>query len=302
MSSLQIAKRGSLPFLGAGESDPPDGSAHPQADAAFANADASSRAPALPATRHLALLRLLRDRGEVSVKTLCHHFQISEDTVRRDLALLAQRGLLTRTHGGAVALERAVDRDATFTQRMNARISEKRRIARTARRLVGAGQTLALNGGSTTRYFAEQLDQSDLTIVTNNLSVPAALPDACARRVYVLGGRYERQTQATVGPMALSGLGLRVDWAVIAADGVSASDGLTTTLFEEAQAASGMIGAARRTMVLADASKWGLKAFACICPLDRVQVLVTDQRPTGELAQALEKARVEVIVADEDSG
>src|SRR5438270_4469353 len=99
MNSLQIAKRGSLPFLGAGESQPPDGSAHPQADAAFANADPLSCAPALPAKRHLELLRLLRARGQVSVKALSHHFQISEDTVRRDLALLAERGLLTRTHG-----------------------------------------------------------------------------------------------------------------------------------------------------------------------------------------------------------
>jgi DeoR/GlpR family transcriptional regulator of sugar metabolism len=254
----------------------------------------------LPAKRHLELLRLLRARGQVSVKALSHHFQISEDTVRRDLALLAERGLLTRTHGGAVALERAVDRDATFAQPMSARISEKRRIARAACRLIGAGETLALNGGSTTRYFAEQLDQDHLTIVTNNLSVPAALPDACARKVYVLGGRYERQTQATVGSMALSGLGLRVDCAVIGVGGVSALDGLSTGLFEEAQAASGMIGAARRTMVLADASKWGIKAFACICPLEGVQVLVTDQDPTGELAQALEKAKVEVVVADEE--
>lgn len=236
------------------------------------------------------------------MKVLSRHLKISEDTVRRDLALLAKRGLLTRTHGGAVALERPVDRDATFTQRMDARIAEKRRIARAARRLIGAGETLALNGGSTTRYFAEQLDQDDLTIVTNNLSVPAALPDACARKVYVLGGRYERQTQATVGPMASLGLGLRVDCAVIGAGGVSASDGVSTSLFEEAQAASGMIAAARRTMVLADASKWGIKAFACICPLEAVQVLVTDQDPTGELAQALEKAKVEVVVADEESG
>jgi DeoR/GlpR family transcriptional regulator of sugar metabolism len=300
MNSPQIAKRGSPPFLCAGESESCDGSAHPRAHVAFADADASSYAPALPAKRHLELLRLLRARGQVSVKDLSRHFQISEDTVRRDLALLAERGLLTRTHGGAVALERPVDRDATFTQRMNACIAEKRRIARAACRLIGEGETLALNGGSTTRYFAEQLDQDDLTIVTNNLSVPAALPDACARKVYVLGGRYERQMQATLGPVALSGLGLRVDCAVIGVGGISACDGLSTSLFEEALGAAGMMAAARRTMVLADASKWGINAFACIGPLKGVQVLVTDQRPTGELAQALEKAGVTVVVGDEE--
>ncbi|MBV9491318.1 MAG: DeoR/GlpR transcriptional regulator, partial [Verrucomicrobia bacterium] len=81
---------------------------------------------------------------------------------------------------------------------------------------------------------------------------------------------------------------------------ISACDGLSTGLFEEALGASGMMATARRTLVLADASKWGLKAFACIGPLKGVQVLVTDQRPTGELAQALETAGVAVVVADEE--
>jgi DeoR/GlpR family transcriptional regulator of sugar metabolism len=297
---MQPLQPTSPPFSDAERPARRNGSAYPQADPTLIEADVSSHDPALPAQRHRALLRLLRARGQVSVKVLSRHLEISEDTVRRDLALLAKRGLLTRTHGGAVALERPVDRDATFTQRMSARIAEKRRIARAARRLIGAGETLALNGGSTTRYFAEQLDQDDLTIVTNNLSVPAALPDACARKVYVLGGRYERQTQATLGPVALSGLGLRVDCAVIGVGGISACDGLSTSLFEEALGAAGMMAAAQRTMVLADASKWGIKAFTCIGPLKGVQVLVTDQRPTGELAQALEKARVEVVVADEE--
>jgi DeoR family transcriptional regulator, fructose operon transcriptional repressor len=299
MQPSQISKPDSASFSYAEKSAPHNGSAYLQTDMALVHAGASSHDPALPAKRHMELLRLLRIRGQVSVKLLSRHFQISEDTIRRDLVLLAERGLLTRTHGGAVALERAVDRDATFMQRMSACISEKRRIARAACRLIRERETLALNGGSTTRYFAEQLNQHDLTIVTNNLSVPAALPDACARNVYVLGGRYERQMQATVGPMALSGLGLRVDCAVIGVGGISARDGLSTSLFEEALAASGMIAAARRTMVLADASKWGIKAFACIGPLEGVQVLVTDQGPTGELADALEKARVEVVVADE---
>src|SRR6202011_4269507 len=132
--------------------------------------DDSMRENVLPAKRHLELLGLVRARGQMTVNELSGHFAVSGDTVRRDLDLLASQGLLKRTHGGAVAMDNLVHQDSTFMQRMSTRVPAKRRIARAASRLIGDGETLLINGGSTTKIFAAELvNRRKLTVVTNNL-------------------------------------------------------------------------------------------------------------------------------------
>ena len=116
--------------------------------------DDSIRENVLPAKRHLELVELIRARGQMTVNEVATHFAVSGDTVRRDLDLLANQGLLKRTHGGAVAMDNLVHQDSTFTQRMSTRIPAKRRIARAASRLIGDGETLLINGGSTTKIFS----------------------------------------------------------------------------------------------------------------------------------------------------
>jgi DeoR/GlpR family transcriptional regulator of sugar metabolism len=222
--------------------------------------------------------------------------------VRRDLDLLASQGLLKRTHGGAVAIDNLVHKDSTFMQRMSARVPSKKRIARAAIQLIGNGETLLLNGGSTTRFFAAELgSHRNLTIVTNNLTIPTTLPSECARDVYILGGKYKRDAQVTIGPVGfVAAASITVDAVVIGVGGITLKEGLTTTVLEEASMILGMINVARRTIVLADASKLGHSAFAQIAPLERIGVLITDKQPPGDLAQALKEARVELIVAPEE--
>ena len=111
----------------------------------------------LPARRQNDLLRLAHSRGQVMVNDLAEHFEVSVDTIRRDLDALASRGLLTRTHGGAVPVEQLVNRDSPFAIKMQTQTAEKRRIARAAADLIRDGETLIINGGSTTHYFAEEL-------------------------------------------------------------------------------------------------------------------------------------------------
>ena len=262
----------------------------------------SNRENVLPAKRHLELVQLVRIRGQITVNELSSHFDVSGDTVRRDLDLLASQGLLKRTHGGAVAIDNLVQRDSTFMQRMSTRVQAKERIGRAACRLIGDGETLLLNGGSTTRLFAAELGQRrNLTIVTNNLTVPTTLSTDCVRDVYVLGGQYKEDAQVTVGPVGFVLAGsITVDSAVIGVGGITVKEGLTTTVLEEASMILGMIDAARRTIVLADASKLGHSSFAQIAPLDRIDTLVTDAEPPGDLAQALREARVELIIASDE--
>lgn len=264
--------------------------------------DHSIRENVLPAKRHFELVELVRARGQMTVNELAIHFAVSGDTVRRDLDLLADQGLLKRTHGGAVAMDHLVHQDSTFTQRMGTRVPEKRRIARAASRLIGDGETLLVNGGSTTKFFAAELaDRRNLTVVTNNLGIPATLPGDCLSKVYILGGEYKGDAQVTVGPVGFVSAGsISVDSAVIGVGGITVKEGLTTTVLEECSMILAMICAARRTIVLADASKFGRSSFAHIAPLARIQILVTDEAPPSDLAHALEQARVEVIVAPEE--
>ena len=252
---------------------------------------------ALPAKRHAELLQLLQSRGQMSVRELAAHFEISDDTVRRDLDLLAGQSLLTRTHGGAVALTALVHRDSTFMQRMGTRTEEKRRIANAATELIEDGETLLINGGSTTRLFAAQLRRRNLTVVTNNLSVPGALSAEVTRDVYLVGGQYKEDAQVTIGPVAASGIPISVDTAVIGVGGITAREGLTTTVLEEASMIASMINVARRTIVLADASKLGNCSFAHIGPLSSMQILISNTSPDEELTRALAEAKVQFILA-----
>ena len=199
-------------------------------------------------------------------------------------------------------MDNLVHQDSTFTQRMSTRIPAKRRIARAASRLIGDGETLLINGGSTTKIFAAELvNRRKLTVVTNNLGIPATLPVDCFRNVYLLGGEYKGDAQVTVGPVGFVSAGsISVDSAVIGVGGIAVKEGLTTTVLEECSMILAMINAARRTIVLADASKFGHSSFAHIAPLGRIQIFATDETPPSDLAQALEEARMEVIVAPEE--
>jgi DeoR family transcriptional regulator, fructose operon transcriptional repressor len=251
----------------------------------------------LPAARQSRLLQLVQRRGQVTVNELVGLLDVSRDTVRRDLDLLEERDLLIRTHGGAVRKDRMVQVDTVLGLRMDAYTEAKRRIGERTAALVRDGETLLLNGGSTTCAFATALGQRrDLTIITNNLRVPPVMPESAARAIHLLGGTYEPVSQVTVGPIALPGVvGFNVDTAVIGVTGISL-DGFAIGRLEEATVTADMVARAKRTIVVADASKFHLAAFATVAAFDRVQHLVTDAMPPPDMAAALDTAGVQVLV------
>jgi len=252
---------------------------------------------ALPARRRSELLRLAKRRGSIAVAEIAEEFAVSPDTIRRDLDYLSQRGLLTRTHGGAVAVDGFIERDAPYTQRLNARAAEKAKIGRTAAALSSDGETVSVNGGWTTRAVAAALgERRRLTIVTNNLELPSEVPPSVARAIYLLGGEVRLETRVTIGAVGFPQAGpIKADTAILGVGGIS-PEGLSTTILEEAAMMSAMIAAARRTIVLADAAKFGASVFAHIAPLDHIDILVTDEPPPADLAGYLEAAGIEVIV------
>jgi DeoR/GlpR family transcriptional regulator of sugar metabolism len=252
----------------------------------------------LPARRRFELIRLARRQGQLSVTELSSQFGVSPDTIRRDLDLLSVRGLVRRTHGGAVPADNFVQSESPFAQRINLRTAEKTRIAQCAAALVQNGETLIINGGSTTRIFASELaGKKNLTVVTNALGIPASLPERVVRDIFVLGGEYRAESHITIGSVAYCGsTGVSVDSAILGVGGIT-EDGVFATLLQEAAMTASMIAAARRTIVLADSAKFDKKLLGHIASLGQIDILVTDAKPPAKLFEILNEFTVQVVIA-----
>lgn len=262
-------------------------------------ADGGAGRGALPALRHNRLIQTLQERGQATVNELVELFAVSRDTIRRDLDLLERRGLLVRTHGGAVNNDRLVRLNSTLGSRMDEHVDAKQRIGEAAVSLVRDGETLIINGGSTVYHFAMALgEKRSLTVVTNNLRIPPAVPESAIEAIHILGGTYWPQFQVTIGTVGFSPVaGINVDTAIVGCTGISTT-GVSMTKLDEAAHTSGMIAVARRAIVLADRSKFNVKAFANVAGLERIDHLVTDGEPPAELAAALDRAGVSVTICD----
>ncbi len=254
--------------------------------------------PALPAKRRSDIARLAKQLGQITVTDMSARFEVSLDTIRRDLDMLADQGLILRTHGGAVPSESMATADSPFEQRISARQDAKERIGRAAAKLIAPGETLIVNGGSTAVAFAASLGGlTRLTIVTNNLGLPSAFSVSAVANLYLLGGEIRSGAQITLGPVGFVGTRqIAADTAVIGIGGIT-EDGCSTSRIEEATMIAAMIAAARRTIVIADSTKFGRTGFAVVAPLDHIDVFVTDAEPSGKLREALDAAGVRLVIA-----
>ncbi|MDB5523742.1 MAG: hypothetical protein JWM58_1505 [Rhizobium sp.] len=252
---------------------------------------------ALPAVRHNRLVGLLRERGQMTVNEMVEHLSVSRDTIRRDLDQLEGRGLLLRTHGGAIYNDTLVRIDTTLGSRMDAFTAAKQRMGKAAAALIRDGETLIINGGSSTCIFAAALgDKQNLTIITNNLRLPPVTPESCLRSVHILGGAYWPVSQVTIGPVGFPEVpGISADTAVIGATGISAG-GISMGRLEEASETTAMIKVSSRTIALLDHSKFNVTAFARIATFSHITFVVTDVWPPDTIVTAMKKAGTQLIV------
>lgn len=266
--------------------------------------DSNERQRHLPAGRKAQLAAYVAEAGQVTVGELAERFGVSIDTVRRDLDQLAADGSLVRTYGGAVSLS-TVSRttDRAVDQRLAVQEQEKERIAALAATLVQDGSTIMINGGTTTLALAKNLGQHrDLTVATNNLLIPGALPPTAIRDIYVFGGAVRSLTLATIGPVSFRAntgaeLDISCDLALIGVGAVSAEAGYTTSNLAEAAMMQEMISRAARVAILADSSKFGRRLFAQVSELGAADFLITDSAPPPDLRDALEANGVELLTA-----
>ena len=263
--------------------------------------DKDERQRHLPAGRKAQLAAYVADTGQVTVAELAERFGVSIDTVRRDLDQLSADGALVRTYGGAVSLSTISRTDRAVDQRLALQEQEKEKIAVLAAALVQDGSTIMINGGTTTLAVARNLGQHrDLTVATNNLLLPGALPPAAVRDIYVFGGAVRTLTLATIGPVSFRANGgaeldISCDLALIGVGAVAADAGYTTSNLSEAAMMQEMISRAARVAIVADSSKFGRRLFAQVSELASADYLITDAPPPADLRAALAAAEVEVI-------
>jgi DeoR family fructose operon transcriptional repressor len=263
--------------------------------------DKDERQRHLPAGRKAQLAAYVAETGQVTVGELAERFGVSIDTVRRDLDQLSAEGALVRTYGGAVSLSTISRTDRAVDQRLAMQEQEKEKIAALAAALVQDGSTIMINGGTTTLAVARNLGQHrDLTVATNNLLVPSALPPTAIRDIYLFGGAVRTLTLATIGPVSFRGNGgaeldISCDLALIGVGAVSADAGYTTSNLAEAAMMQEMISRAARVAILADSSKFGRRLFAQVSELSSADYLITDSTPPADLRDALAANEVELI-------
>jgi DeoR family glycerol-3-phosphate regulon repressor/DeoR family fructose operon transcriptional repressor len=267
--------------------------------------DPKERQRRLPAGRKAQLAAYVTEAGQVTVSALAKRFGVSIDTIRRDLDQLSDEGVLIRTYGGAVSHAATVQRsDRAVDARLSLQEAEKETIAALAAPLVEDGSAIIINGGTTTLALARALrNHRDLTIATNNLLVPPAMPSTAVRDFYVFGGAVRSATLATIGPSTfrVSGdtdLEIRCDLALIGVGAVSADAGYTTSNLAEAAMMREMIIRSARVAILADSSKFGRRLFAQVAGLSSADYLVTDATPPPDLLEALIENEVELITPE----
>ncbi|MGZ6793474.1 MAG: DeoR/GlpR family DNA-binding transcription regulator [Mycobacteriales bacterium] len=244
------------------------------------------------------IARQARAQGRVDVAELAVAFSVSLETVRRDLTALERTGVLRRVHGGAIPAER-LRHEAALSTRTGAQTEQKRRIAEAALAELDGATTVLLDAGTTTAQLAERLPAGrDLTVVTNALPIALALSARTDLTVHLLGGRVRGTTLATVDAAALAGLAeMTVDVAFLGTNGISVERGLSTADPAEAAVKRAMVAAARRAVVLADASKVGDDQFARFAGLEDVETLVMDNAVDPRVAADLEAAGPRVVLA-----
>ncbi|CAL9535773.1 DeoR/GlpR family DNA-binding transcription regulator [Streptomyces sp. Tu 3180] len=248
--------------------------------------------------RQQEILRLARDGGRVDVVSLAEQFQVTAETIRRDLKALDRAGLVRRVHGGAIPAGR-LDFEPDLAERETTAADEKDRIAKAALAELPGDGTVIVDAGSTVARLAASLPvELSLTVVTHSLPVAARLADHPGIQLHLVGGRVRHRTRAAVDAWALRAYGeIRADVLFVAANGFSAEHGLTTPDLAEAAVKRAAMAAARRVVLLADSSKHGQEHFARFGDLSDVDLLITDSGLSPDDAAAIGRGGTEVVRA-----
>ncbi len=250
-------------------------------------------------SRRARILEELELKGQVSVTDLSKMFEISEVTIRNDLAHLERQNMLIRARGGAIKIKfNRMEIDSSGSGSQKEFLREKQLIAQAAVELINDGDTIVLDSGSTTTEIAKNLEKfTNLTIITNALNIASILAEYEGFHIFMPGGSLRKKSLSLVGVLADENFEkFYCDKLFLGADGFDTTHGLSTPDSEEAHLNQIMIRISKKVIVVADSRKFSRRRFAFIGPLSLVDTVITDAGILEEDKNRLEKSGVEVIV------
>jgi len=226
--------------------------------------------------RKIAIVKMLEKDEKVQINSLAEQFNVTRVTIRTDLDDLEKRGLLVRTHGGAVPAEnKQIIR--LISKTIHEKEKEKESIAHAASKLVKPGSTVMIDSGSTTSFLPRFLANIKLTVITNSLIVMQELSGAANIELLVSGGALRRFSMALIGETSKFFFSqINADILFLGATAVTLEKGITCSNLIEAATKKNMIDSCEKTCLLVDSSKFGKVAMAHICNWEDIDVLVTD--------------------------
>lgn len=240
-----------------------------------------------PAERRALVIQKIQVEGKVEIDQLSAELDVSPMTIRRDLDQLEEEGKVIRVHGGAVGTKPLIT-ETPFLTKESRNTEQKRFIAQKALSFIKEGQTILLDSGTTTLELARLLKaHKNLTIITNDIKIAAELVDS-KLKVIVTGGELQNDVGALFGPQTHHFLkNIHVDIFFLGAHAIHHETGITSPTFEKSLVKQLMMGAAERTLLLADSSKIGERAFSKVCDLKDITGFITDDNISNEARERL---------------
>lgn len=250
----------------------------------------------IPAERKEQILSMIQEAGSVTVTELSQIFQVSEETIRRDLTELEKENGITRVYGGAY-LGQTVGQELSYDMRRDIYRKEKALIAAAALPFVQSGDTIFLDPSTTSLALAQHFRNiKHITIITNALFIANAVAESQTARIICAGGELDNKYQTFNGCMALETLETYyADKAFVSCTGVSMDGGLTDSSESQARIRQKMLQHAKKKILIADYTKFGKTTLSAIAPLSMIDHVICDQKLSKEWMEYFEKYHIDFV-------
>jgi DeoR/GlpR family transcriptional regulator of sugar metabolism len=248
--------------------------------------------------RRTQILQIVRSKGRAKVNELAHRFSTSAVTIRNDLNELHQRGLVLRSHGGAV-LPETILRESPVNERLKSHVDEKRRIGAVAASLIQDGETIILDSGTTTLEIARQIkNKQGLQVITNGVNVAAELLDARGVQTFIVGGTVRGDSASIVGRSTEELFEqFSADKLFLSGAGCDPGFGVSGANVDETMVNRAMLRISREIILVADASKFSKRSMARIAPFSEIDIVISDSSLRVEMQEKLRSLGCNLILA-----
>lgn len=252
----------------------------------------------LVAERQRKIVELVNERLSIRVSELSDVFNVTEETIRRDLERLEKEELLRRSHGGAVSIEKN-NTETPYTEREILNSSEKKAIALEGVKLINPGDQIVLDASTTAWFMAKELEDMPLTVITNSIKVAIELSKKEQVKVISTGGMLLPKSLSYAGPLAERSLDKYfVNKAFISCKGVHLDEGLSDSNEWQALLKKKMLQIADKTILLADSSKFGVRTFVQIAKINQIDEIITDSKLSGDYINELNEKNINLNVVN----